>query len=587
METQCRQFADTPAVPLFVLLEKLGEGGMGEVYLAHREGSEERVAVKLLSPTEKGDQQARRQRFERETRFMAKLSHPNIVRVLEHGHVNGRPYLVMEFVDGRDLRGWMKPGCPVPVAQTRRVIAETASALAYLGDAGIVHRDLKPENVLLDEHEKVKITDFGISVAVTEVGQLTQTAEVLGTVDYMAPEQRARLPVDQRADQFSLAVIAYELLTGKRPLGNFKPPSQLNPQLHPAVDAVLARALEEDPDDRYPDVREFAAALEKSLQRKVRRWLRPVIAASVVGVAVAAIGSATIAWRGGRGADGFPPQLLRTLGQSAQVDYFIERGDRHLDAGHAIDAKSCYAEAIRLSPDDPVPYLKRAFAYKMGKAYQAALDDLQMALELDPQLVDAWIGRGSIYVTMKDYTRAIPELDQAIRLDENAAEAWAYRGWARYGLGDVEQARRDLDTAVAADPSLGVAYQFRGLFHKKLGELQRARDDFAAAVRHMPGAAYMHAALAQLLVSFEEEATDEDRRLAVEHARKACELTRWDDHKRLRDLAAASDFAGDIAGAIDFCLKAIEAAPPIERKVYEDDLATYKAKSERMVATAP
>lgn len=577
MAILCELSTSPPAVPGYTLLEKLGAGGMGEVYLARGE-SGDRVAIKFLAPLRNMDERELRQRFERETRLMAQLSHPNIVRVLAHGHVQDQPYLVLEYVQGRSLRNRLTPGSPLPLPLARHVIAETANAISYLGEAGIVHRDLKPENVLLDEEDHVKVTDFGISVAVTEVGHLTRTAEVLGTVDYIAPEQRARLPVDPRADQFSLAVIVYETLTGKRPVGSFKPPSQLNRQLHPAVDPVLARALQEDPDDRYPDARDFAAALDRSLRRRPRRRLRAATWAAVVLTAALAIGfwvASGIHSRPGKPGSG----PVEPQGRLVETQYFLDQGDRHLEAGRDRDAEACYTEAIRLSPRSPLPYTKRAFVYKKCLAYQQALDDLQTALRLDATQVDAWTGQGSIYVQLKDYERAVPALDQAVRLDGAAAEALAFRGWSQYKLGHLELAGQDLDAAVAADPACGVAYQFRAMFHQTQKRNEQALADYEAAVRCMPDHPFMHAGLAQLLAG-RQDATAEDRQRAVEHARRACELTQWSDWRQIRFLATASAAAGDIPAAIRECEKALALAPVTSRKSLESQLAGYQMRAD-------
>jgi tetratricopeptide (TPR) repeat protein len=383
--------------------------------------------------------------------------------------------------------------------------------------------------------------------------------------------------VDPRADQFSLAVIVYELLTGKRPVGHFKPPSHLNRQLHPAVDTVLVRALQEDPDDRYSDTRAFAAALDQSLRRRPRRRPRvATLAAAVLAVALALGGLAV--WGISRGDGEARVHLAEPRDRSAETQYFVDQGDLHLEGGRERDAESCYAEAIRLSPRNPLPYLKRAFMYKQCEAHQQALDDLQTALDLEPKLVEAWIGRGSIYVNLKDYQRAIPALDRAILLDAAAAEAWAYRGWARYKLGQDDLASRDLDAAVAADRECGVAYQFRALFHQARKQYELACSDFEAALRCMPDNPFMHSGLALLLANWK-DASAADRQRAVEHAREACELTQWSDWRQLRILATASAAAGDIPAAIRCCEKAVELAPVTSRKALENQLAGYQKRT--------
>jgi serine/threonine protein kinase len=237
---------------------------MGEVYLGRQCGSQRAVAIKFLTPSSRLPRRERELRFEREVRVVTGLDHPNIVTVYDHGTVADRDYFVMEYVVGGSLRERLAAGS-LAIAEIRDMLRQIAAALDYLHRKRIVHRDLKPENVLLDETGRVKLADFGISAPLEELGALTASGQFLGTLDYMAPEQRARLPLDARADQFAMAVIAFELLTGKRPLGNFRRRSQLNPKLHSRVDDVLQKALQDDPDDRYGTVLEFADALDQAL----------------------------------------------------------------------------------------------------------------------------------------------------------------------------------------------------------------------------------------------------------------------------------------------------------------------------------
>ncbi len=418
------QQACCPTVPNYLLLEKLGQGGMGEVFLA-RNKDNELVAIKLLVAPEDKKRKELLPRFEREMRLLVSLDHPNIVRVLDSGVANGRPFFVMEYVPRGNLREHMTPGLPFALQTVREILVGVLSGLKALEAKQIVHRDLKPENVLVGEEGGVKITDFGISAAETEVGQLTSTAQILGTFDYMSPEQRARLPVDTRSDQFSLAVMVYELLTGKRPLGNFKPASEVNRQLHPVIDGVLARALREDPDDRYPCVSEFAEAILAGLDRKPQTSFRFVLGFVVVAFVLALSLWVEFGWLGtpeprdqdtsgkqdvvkarpGKVIGPRNPEKVyvdpkakptakpkpepeankRPKDPSAKVPYYLQQGDKHLEAGRDRDAELCYAEAIRISrPDDARGYLKRAFVYKKNRLYQKALDDLKAALDREP-----------------------------------------------------------------------------------------------------------------------------------------------------------------------------------------------------------
>jgi serine/threonine protein kinase len=260
-----------PAVSGYEILRQIGAGGMGSVFLARQCACERKVAIKFLTRHAFATNNERQLRFEREARLATELTHPNIVSVFEHCQSADLSYFVMEFIEGVSLREQLKPGQPMAVQQARTVLNGVIQALTYLHDKNIVHRDLKPDNVLVDSSGVVKVTDFGLAVRVPEVGSVTNTGEYLGTVDYMAPEQRARLPLDDRADQFSLGVMAYEMLTGKRPLGCFKPPSQLNSQLSRSVDEVLAKAMQEDPDDRYPTIQAFNKSLGRALAASPRR----------------------------------------------------------------------------------------------------------------------------------------------------------------------------------------------------------------------------------------------------------------------------------------------------------------------------
>jgi serine/threonine protein kinase len=270
---------------------------MGEVYVARQRTLDRLVAIKFLKPEDEPDPdpQVDLARFRREAELMAKVSHPHILSLFDFGEVGGRAYLVMAYVEEGDLRRRMCPGRPMPIAAVRSVLGPVGDALSYLHRQGIIHRDLKPENILLREGVSPLVTDFGVAVFRAGSGSLTRTGRGVGTLGYVAPEQQYRLKVDERADQYSLAAMAYEMLTGQLPLGIFKPPSHLNPVLTGEVDAVILRALQENPKDRFATVRELTEALDRALEagaaagrgRKARRWL--IGAGSLLTVMIAAV----------------------------------------------------------------------------------------------------------------------------------------------------------------------------------------------------------------------------------------------------------------------------------------------------------
>ncbi|WP_145262637.1 bifunctional serine/threonine-protein kinase/formylglycine-generating enzyme family protein [Planctomycetes bacterium Pan216] len=253
-----------PDIPGFRILRPIGSGGMGDVFLAKQDSLGRSVAIKVLRPIQGTDLESQQTRFQREARILGQLSHQHVVAVFDQGMVDASPYLVMEFLDGGSLRRKFPKEGLLPVSESRRLLRAIADAVIYLHSQHILYRDLKPENILLGSEGEVKLGDFGIAVSKAEIGELTGTS-VLGTESYLAPEQRYHLPVDERADQYSLAFVAYEMLTGRLPLGVLKPPSARSVQLTEDVDRVLLRGLQEEPEDRFASVEEFARELDAAL----------------------------------------------------------------------------------------------------------------------------------------------------------------------------------------------------------------------------------------------------------------------------------------------------------------------------------
>src|SRR3989449_4172626 len=251
------------AFPHLEILELIGQGGMGFVFKARQSKIERLVALKILPQSLAADP-AFAERFTREGRVLARLNHPNIVTIHDFGQANGFYYLLMEFVDGVNLRQAMKMGRFTP-AQALAVVPHICEALQFAHNEGILHRDIKPENILLDSKGRVKIADFGIAKLVGEPhtdAMRTGSGATLGTPHYMAPEQLERPgEVDHRADIYSLGVVFYEMLTGELPLGKFQPPSQ-KVQVDVRLDEVVLHALEKEPARRYQQVSQVKTAVD-------------------------------------------------------------------------------------------------------------------------------------------------------------------------------------------------------------------------------------------------------------------------------------------------------------------------------------
>jgi tetratricopeptide (TPR) repeat protein/predicted Ser/Thr protein kinase len=248
--------------PQLEVLEFIGKGGMGAVYKARQPGLDRVVALKILPPRP-GDDPGFTERFTREARALARLSHPNIVAVYDFGQTSGASdpaqpaarlhYFLMEYVDGPNLRQLERASRLSP-RDAMRIIPQICEALQYAHDEGIVHRDIKPENVLLDKKGRVKIADFGLAKILGREPQnfrLTSAGQIMGTPHYMAPEQvEDPQAVDHRADIYSLGVVFYEMITGELPLGKFAPPS-CKVQMDVRIDEVVLHALEKEPRRRY------------------------------------------------------------------------------------------------------------------------------------------------------------------------------------------------------------------------------------------------------------------------------------------------------------------------------------------------
>lgn len=240
----------------------IGRGGMGVVYRARQKVSGRVIALKVLAE-ECTREPAFEERFEREARVLASLDHPNVVRFFNAGSTGGRFWLMMEYVEGVDLRKLMRTQ-EVSPRESLNIVGRICDALQYAHDAGVVHRDIKPENILIDRAGTVKIADFGLAKLVgRELGSvtLTRSDQSMGTPQYMAPEQiRKPLAVDHRADIYSLGVVLYELLTGDLPMGNFPLPSEkVGIDVH--LDEVVLRSLEREPERRYQRVSEIKSEM--------------------------------------------------------------------------------------------------------------------------------------------------------------------------------------------------------------------------------------------------------------------------------------------------------------------------------------
>ncbi len=360
---------DTPLVGRkfgrFHVIRKIGEGGMGEVYLAEDEKLERKVALKFLSEAAQRDS-ANRTRFDREAKAAAALDHPFIGKIYDTGEADGEAYIAMEYVEGETLQERLAHG-PLPISDAVAIATEVAEALSAAHERGIVHRDLKPSNIILTTGGHIKVMDLGLAKRLaapedlltrgSESNPLTEQLTVVGTLPYMSPEQARGEEVDARSDIFSLGAVLYEIVTGKRafegrtPATNFDqilnhvpvPPVSLNPEVPEALEAVIAKALQKERDHRYQsardlwdDLRRLSAGAQRgelaaATGQGSKMWgagtrNRHAAIVSLFIVALAAV--AALWWRGGEsveeersGASGTTPALESEAAlQTAELD---------------------------------------------------------------------------------------------------------------------------------------------------------------------------------------------------------------------------------------------------------------------------
>jgi eukaryotic-like serine/threonine-protein kinase len=258
--------------------ELVGTGGMSSVYRARDQLLERLVALKVLHP-HYGDDEEYVERFRREARSVARLSHPHIVTVIDRGEDDGQQFIVFEYIDGENLKQLLARTGPLPTRRALELALEIADALAFAHEHGLIHRDVKPQNVLVSPDGDAKVTDFGIARSLDVEHGVTQTGTVLGTSNYLSPEQASGKPTTPSTDVYSLGVVVYELLTGDVPFPgenfvavamkhlNEQPPDLLEqrPDVPLRLAAAVDRALEKDPARRFPSMDQFAWELRQCL----------------------------------------------------------------------------------------------------------------------------------------------------------------------------------------------------------------------------------------------------------------------------------------------------------------------------------
>ncbi len=500
------------------VIERIGEGGMGVVYLSRDERLERNVALKILPPGALSDDAARK-RFRREALALSRLNHPNIATVFDFDTQDGVDFLVMEHVAGQTIDQRLRSG-PLDEDEIVRLGGELASGLAAAHAEGIVHRDLKPGNVRLTPDGRLKILDFGLAQLIRReaaADSLTVTAadEAAGTLPYMAPEQLRREPPDARSDLWAAGLILYELATGTRTFPETRsgpliasileqaptPPTRVNPDVSPSLQAVILHCLEKDPGNRYQSANDLARDLRKigtgSEVRiaKPKRRRRAVAAAAVIaasGVAGALLISGAL--RGIGGDDG----PIRSLAVLPLEDLSRDRGDEYFADGMTDELIASVAQIGALK------VISRTSVMTF-KGSQATVPEIGRALHVDAVLEGTVLRSGGrIRITAQLIRAARDEhlwaqtyerdAEDVLALQNDVARAIAER--IRVTLSPNERAQ--LQRSRRVDPEAHAAY-LRGLYNwnkRTVASLDKAIDYFGQSIAIDPTYALPYAGLA-------------------------------------------------------------------------------------------
>ncbi len=395
--------------PQLEILSLLGKGGMGAVYKARQPKLDRLVAVKILAP-EVGEDPAFAERFSREAKALARLSHPHIVAVHEIGEIGGLYYFVMEYVDGVNLRQMIHDRRLSP-QEALAIVPQLCEALQFAHDEGVVHRDIKPENILVDKRGRVKIADFGLAKLVGRPPAetvLTEVEQIMGTLHYMAPEQmETPREIDHRADIYSLGVVFYEMLTGQLPLGRFPPPST-KVEVDVRLDEVVLRLLERDPSRRYQhasdvktDVESIGSSSAKGFGPKVRVHLRRGYDRS----------RSRLAWLSGRMGDWYArrpdsSRLRSGVGRAARWTRDAFAGTENLRMG-GLSLAALVLGLLMISvnerglSDTPIPYLFILLGFCLSRAGLALVRGTATAAQkwlLYPALIPVYLGLAGLVI---------------------------------------------------------------------------------------------------------------------------------------------------------------------------------------------